>query len=71
MDLSHVIIVRGVGEKGQSVQMKVAYDGEPPEGAEDALLRHVAVGFEETFHAPARFGVGTFPFIEEEDGDDG
>lgn len=71
MDLSHVIIVRAVGDKGQSVQMKVAYDGEPPEDAEAALLRHVAVGFEETFHAPARFGVGTFPYIEEEDDAEG
>lgn len=71
MDLSHVIIVRAVGLKGESVQMKVAYDGAPPEGAEDSLLRMVAVGFEETFHAPARFGVGTFPYMEEEDGEDG
>lgn len=69
MDLSHVIIVRAVGAK-ESVQMKVSYQGEPPEHAEEELERMVRVGFHETFnHAPTRVGVGTFPYIEEEDGE--
>lgn len=72
-NLSHVIIVRAVGEdgKGASIQMKVGYTGLPPEGAETELRFFVARGFAETFGEPAKeIAVGTFPYIAGEDDDD-
>jgi hypothetical protein len=69
MNFSHVIIVRAVDEDGASVQMKVCYDGLPPRTAEEALVEQVVAGFKESFgHRPIHMGYGTFPYIEEYDG---